>query len=682
MGFLFPLFLFALIALAIPVLIHLFNLRRYKKVNFPDTQFLRDIQLSTKRQAKIQDWKLLITRCVLLTVLILGFAQPYWGKKEDAAGKNAVNVLYIDNSYSMTVAEGQENLLQRAKAKARDLVASAPANARFLILANDRNTAMRPTLRNEALQAINELQPTAKRNDFRQIMAGITAAQEHESNERWNLYFFTDLQKASFQAAKDIPRPSNAEYYFYPLSAGKTSNLYVDTAYFLSPVLDPRQPNPLVVRSKQSGTATPATANLSVSVGEQVRAVKALEFNKSNVRLDTLEIQLSGNGWQPLRIALQDYPLSFDDTFRIAVRTAPELSVLVVADQPINPYLQAAFRTYDGFRVNTISTGNAQVAGWQTHSLIILQNIQTITPGLQQQVKQALDRGQNILLFPGNIASLEQFNRALGSWTGLRFEGPDTSRQQVVSMQEAHILLQDLFEKIPDNVQLPTVTRRYLITAGLSANQQSLLSFRDGKPFLAQYSPGIGKLYICATPLDDRSSNFPVSYFFAPIIYKMAIQSGGSNTYALQVGSNIPLWLPATRTDSRHVWSMRTQGFNAIPSQRAAGAGMEIFAGTAAKEAGFYYLQYGDNSDSVLVALNTAAQESTLEYATEGDVEQLLGDTKINWLNETSVKLHGWQQSGTAFPLWKVCIGLALLALGLETFLVWKKANKKIAVGA
>jgi hypothetical protein len=673
MGFLFPLFLLAGLALAIPVLIHLFNLRRYKRVNFPDTRFLRNIQLSTKRQSKIRNWRLLAMRMLFLAALVVAFAQPYFGGN----GNNTpatVSAIYIDNSYSMTIADGQEHLLQKAKNKARQLINASGNESRFLLLTNDKISAMRPMLRSEALKALSEIKPVAIPGSLRRLMASLNAAQNNEKKERWDVYCFTDLQQSTFLKDKNkITVPPQTNFYFYPLAATTASNLYIDTAYFLSPNLDTRQPNPLVVKVRQSGAENERTSNLQVSVGNQVRAVSTIEIKQDSLWTDTLPLQLSGNGWLDITIALQDSPLNFDDSFRIAARTAPDLSVLVITENTINPYLQAAFRTYEGFRVKEENAGAVHPEEWPQYGLIVLQNIAAINPGLQNAVKGALQRGQNILLFPGNITNLESYNQALKSWGDISFEKADTTKQQVVTLQQAHPLLQDLFEKLPDNIQLPTTVSRYPINASMTAGQQSLMSFRDGKPFLAQYSLQQGKLYICASTLDDRSSNFAVSYFFVPILYKMAVQSGGGNMYAMAVGSNTPLWLPVAGSDDRKVWHLSRNGFDAIPSQRPSGVGVELFLNKAAEEPGFYKLHSEAAKDTVLIGMNAARAESVLSYGDKEEVEQMLKPVTINWLDEKSVAQHGWNKTSTPFPIWKICVIIGLICLAGETWLLLRK---------
>lgn len=673
MGFLFPLFLLAGLSLAIPVSIHLFNLRRYKRIDFPDTRFLRNIQLSTKRQSKIRHWRLLLLRMLFLASLIIAFAQPFWGSRKQQ-DKNSIAAIYIDNSYSMTIADGQENLLELAKHKARQLIEASGNNARFVLISNDKKSAIRPLLKNEALQALQEIHAVAQPMSLTQLMNSLNAGMANEKSEHWNLYCFTDLQEHTFLNANDkLNIPHLNAIYVYTLSAQKASNLYIDTAYFLSPNIDTRQPNPLVVKVKRSGEVTEKASNLQISIGNQVRAVSGIDMKGGKDWLDTISLQLSSNGWQDITLALQDHPLSFDDTFRIAARTAPEMSVLVVSENTISPYLQTALHVYDGFKVQQENANSVQKDNWPQYGLIILQNISNITPGLQEAVKAALQRGQNILLFPGMITNIQNFDQSLKSWGDIAFEAADTTPQQVVSLQDAHPLLQDLFEKLPENVQLPVTTKRYPIDASLAAGQQSLMSFKDGKPFLAQYSLQQGKLYICASPLDDRSSNFAVSYFFVPILYKMAIQSGTGNMFALTIGNPKPLWLPVAGTDDRKVWHLSRQNFDAIPSQRPSGVGVELFLNKAIQDPGFYLLHSAASKDTVHIGVNASRAESVLEYGSKSEVEAILKPLTIHWINDQTVAQRGWDQTNAPFPFWKIAVMTGLLCLIAETYLLLRK---------
>ncbi|HZG01128.1 MAG TPA: BatA domain-containing protein, partial [Chitinophagales bacterium] len=121
--FAYPAFLWALAALAIPVIIHLFSFRRYKTVFFPNVAFLREVKQQTDSRTRVKHWLVLLSRVLLLAFLVLAFAQPSV-RKDNAAvrtGKSAVSI-YVDNSFSMQQTDAEQTLLERARKRAYDVL--------------------------------------------------------------------------------------------------------------------------------------------------------------------------------------------------------------------------------------------------------------------------------------------------------------------------------------------------------------------------------------------------------------------------------------------------------------------------------------------------------------------------------------------------------------------------------
>ena len=99
MHFKYPEILFFLFLLIIPILIHLFQLQRFKKDAFTNVKFLKEIELETRKSSKLKKLLILLSRLMLMSFLIIAFSQPYFSKNETEA--NYRNVIYLDNSMSM-----------------------------------------------------------------------------------------------------------------------------------------------------------------------------------------------------------------------------------------------------------------------------------------------------------------------------------------------------------------------------------------------------------------------------------------------------------------------------------------------------------------------------------------------------------------------------------------------------
>ena len=133
MQFKHPEILWFLFLLAIPILVHLFQLRRFQKQYFTNVRFLKELSMQTRKSSKIKKWLLLAARLLLLACLIIAFAQPFF-KAADSENKGNEMVILLDNSYSMQAKGTKGELLKRA---VQDLLENTPENQQFSLITNN-----------------------------------------------------------------------------------------------------------------------------------------------------------------------------------------------------------------------------------------------------------------------------------------------------------------------------------------------------------------------------------------------------------------------------------------------------------------------------------------------------------------------------------------------------------------
>lgn len=678
MSFLYPLFLVAGLSLAIPVLIHLFNLRKYKTVLFPNTRFLRNIQLNSQKQSQVRYKLLLTARLLFLAALILAFAQPFFSSNVAKQG-HKLQIIYLDNSYSMSAKKGACSMLDIAKEAARKQVQHATPGTKFILLTNDKPTGYRPEAAEKVYSAINATEVSASAKTVDQVLSiaqsMLASGQEGASNGA-DLYYYSDFQQSAFPGKPDKALTRNITFYGLPVQSPEAADIYIDTAYLTTPVLQTGKSNFIIIHTRLEGDAPKENPVLNLSINGQVKSAASLNFGDKKESFDTLSFQVSNASWQKIELTVNDAGMRFDDTFRITARSSPDLSVLVLNEGQPNAYIQAAFRAYNGFRLNQTDIA-AGPKDWKDYNLVILNGITRIDEALGKNINDALQKGQSICIFPGRTANFEAINEGLKQAGDLRITGVDTSAQTAGSIQQGSALVKDLFEQIPDNVQLPVANWHYIIASGLSANRQSVLSFRNGDPLLARYTPSAGQLYICATAADLQSGNFPGSYFFTPFLYEMAMQSGSSSVYAVTAGTQQPVYLTLAGAAGRNTVHIYGNGSDIIPPQRPDGAGIDVFAGQAVQQPGFYALG-SPGTDTTLVAMNQNKLESILDMRDIPALEKQWAGDNIKWLSITdNGGITGADNNGS-FPLWKVCVFLAIVMLLAETYLLAR--NKKVAV--
>ena len=177
MSFLYPQFLFALGALLIPVIIHLFNFRRYKKILFTNVSILKDIETSSKSVRQLKNLLILLTRLLGLAFLVFAFAQPIIPLSENTSTTTSGRlVIFIDNSHSMEIFNGGKSQLDLAKAAASEILEKRGHETTVHILTNYfMQSEMNGLSIEDALSEINKISISPYRRSFTEIVNRITA---------------------------------------------------------------------------------------------------------------------------------------------------------------------------------------------------------------------------------------------------------------------------------------------------------------------------------------------------------------------------------------------------------------------------------------------------------------------------------------------------------------------------
>lgn len=668
MNFLYPLFLVAALTLAIPVIIHLFNFRKFKKVLFPDIRFLREIQEQTRKSSRLKHLLILAARLLAIACLVLAFAQPFLEKDRAQAerGPGAFSI-YIDNSFSMGLEEGGLPLFDQARAKARSIIEAGSSQDVFQVLTNDFGFNENRFLpRAEALQHLGGLTLSPRKRDAAAVLEKQRLLLQTEPAARKSQVFISDFQRSGFPAGLQIEDATPK--IFYRTKAEGTPNLSIDTLAFDSPTLQLNQPNPLRVKVKNRGESE-AQTSLTLLVNGQLKSVVNLSLKAGEERNEALTFTTATAGPQRLSVFLQDHPLSFDDTFYAAGEVRSQYAVMVLNQGTANAFLSSVFRPGGQFRVDHYQVSTVQPALLKNYSLIVLNGATNISAALSEALKTWVEQGGSLLVFPPASGPVQGLNGLLNELGGVQYGRIDTARATVSDYNRNHELFRDLFEKTPENIELPQVNRHYLLQASSLNTQQKLFSFSTGDVFLGASRCGNGKLYVCTSAAETAWSNFPKSYWFLPLLYKMAFSNSMGGAQALTLGRGGMLQLPMPSGGERSVVHLIGRGTDAIPEQRPAGQSLQVDLNRALQQAGHYALVVPGSRDSVLVGVNYDRSESDLRYWTTEELKSSSRIAGARW-EEDLQAAAGPNDDAAGMPLWKVCIILALLFLLAEMLLI------------
>lgn len=655
MSLAFPWFLFALFALIIPILIHLYNWRQYKKVQFPDISMLEHIVMETKKYAKIKHWKILLSRLLLLTLLVFAFTQPFWTSNQK---ENHQYILYIDNSYSMSFGKGQKNKLEQSKEASLQFIKQLPAQAQVKVLSNNEHSDWLPS--KDAISFINQINFSTQFGSLNRVFNNLEAP--------CNVYIFSDLQAGTLLLDSNDVLFNNEQHqvYFIPNTYLPEHNIYFDSVYFLQPNIDIKKPNPIVVQLKNAVDSS-VTTRLQVYQQGKTTSFTTIDEQESS-STDTLQLMFNDEPWQELMFTIAGDQVGFDDTFRMSIQNKAAQNIVLLNEGAPNNYLQTALQTFEKYQIHNNNIANPGIRNIQAN-LIILQNVSHISNDLLRQLENWWSEGKHIVLFPSEQLPTSNFNNTIGRLSGIVMESWEQEPQTVYSLLQQHPIFAASFEKLSDQLTLPITQKRIKVNASLKSSPQNLMSFRDGLPYLSTYKIGNGQFTLLSAPLNTQVNNFATSEYFAPFLYNIAQQSGAQSSYTIQANDAQAILVPNA---AQSAWKIQLGNQTLVPPQKAVGNWVQLFPQQYIQQPGYFKAFNDADTQQYTLAINISKQESILNFKNTEAIAALFSHPqKVNFIkNDTQIFTDN--QTAT-WPLWRTLVLIGLLALIVETFLITRK---------
>ena len=691
MQFLFPAFLAAIAVIAIPIIIHLFYFRRFKRVYFTNVRFLKEVKEETSNRQKLRNLLVLLMRCLAIAAMVLAFAQPFIPLSSGVKkGERAVSV-FVDNSFSMNALSKDAPLLELAKQRARDIVGAYDATDRFQVLTNDfEGRDQRLVSREDALNRIEEIRTSPSSRELSKVLIRQQQCLNTGKQENKIAFVVSDFQSNIADVSNF--RDSLIQVNLVPMRAVQERNVSVDSVWFDSPVQVLNQPANLLVKLSNRSDEEAQEVRLSLRHDGQSKPVGAISIPARSTRLDTVSFNILHAGWHEAKLSLTDYPVQFDDDYFLSFYVAERINVLAINGLQQNKYLNNAFLGVKYFQLDNADVRALDYSKFSNYQLIVLNELTVISSGLANELKTFAQNGGNVLVFPSFSADLASYSAFLQNFNAGVLGGFEPAPRQASQINTEEFIFRDVFLNKSANLRLPVTQGNFRLAP---ARGEQILTYRDGSALLAKYALGEGALYCSAAPLAEETNDMVRNgEIFVPMLFKMAIAGTKGRQIAYTIGKDEVL-------EARHqisaagetIYKLRksvenkqqnTDAGNAaaastseefIPEQRIFGAKVLLTPGTQVRDAGWYRLGLQGDSTLAAYAFNFDRKESDLSYKSEEMLsEELLPNMKVLSQNaEASFsQIVGEQERGIV--LWRWCVVFALLFLALEVLFLrlWK----------
>lgn len=669
MNFLYPGFLFALISVAIPVIVHLFNFRKFKKVYFSNVQLLKEVEQQNSSKEKLKNLLILFSRILAIIFLVLAFAQPYIpAHNQKTTALNNVVSIYIDNSYSMEAINKDGNLLDEAKRRAKELVKGFGMNDRFQLLTNNFEGKHQRLLNEEAfLKALDDVKISAANRNLQQILN----RQGNVLTGSANKYSFliSDFQK-NISTTNKLDTKADIQYSFLKLNANTLPNVAIDSVWALSPNHQPGANERLVVQLKNYSEEEAKNIPLKLSINNQQKGLGAVTIPAGKTVKDTLNFSGLNAGWQKGLISIKDFPVTFDDTLSFSFKVEESFPVLSINGANAGNYIKALFAADRYYKLTENAESNVNYSNFASYGLIVLNGLKNPSTGLAQQLKTYLNAGGTVVLFPDLDANIQTYNSFLSGLSLPAIQGLNTTAGKVDQIDLQNPIFKTVFEEIPKNLDLPTVSRYYSFVEKNTSNKEDIMLLPGRKPFFSKYDVGNGQVYLSASGLNTSDGNLARHPVFVPLIYRLALSGGNEAPLYYNLGNDNALAGKKITLGKNQSLKITADGFEAIPEIRQADGKTLIYIADQIKNAGFYNLKLADSLLAVY-SFNNGRTESDMHYLDKTALNQLAdkGNLKIFDTDKDAVKLiAGANKIGQT--LWKLCLILSLIFIAAEILLI------------
>ena len=671
MSFLYPTFLFALFALLIPIIIHLFNFRRYKKVLFTNVKFLKEIQEETSSRSKLKHLLVLLSRLLALAALVLAFAQPFIPNKFASQSNIQKTVsIYVDNSFSMDAKTDEISLLDQAKEKATEIIKAYNDETQFQVLTNDFEGKMQRLVSKDiALARVAEIKISPKTKKSDEVLNRQEQALEVENNAQKEIYYISDFQKNAFDKISDTVN----SIHLLPLTATSTANIYIDSVWLSSPAQAIGENLSVMIRMKNSSNDE-ATRQILLKVNDQVKGNISITIPAQDMAIDTLSFSVSEKGWQKGELSIEDFPIVFDDIYNFSFDVNEQMKVLILDQGSGNKYLNTVFLGDNKFNWRNENINNVDLDKISENNIIILSNVNTIRENLAEALRTYVNQGGALFIFPGENIDKIVFNNFLQTLNCDQLSTWNTIPDEVSSININEEEYKDVFVKIDENLDLPKVYKYYTFVGGFT-NKIELLRMKNGQGLINKYKVGNGKVYLSASPCLETTTSLPLNAVFIPLIYRTGLLSQAFVRSHYTIGSDNHIEVNNISTKGDTDFKLRGAQQELIPEQRNENGNLILNLGTLLTQAGFYDLINPEDKVESIFAFNYNRQESNLSFLSIDDLKNSITSKNIQIIENPRENLQDIAQSiSDGKRLWKYFIIACLVFLLFEIALLrfWK----------
>jgi len=639
MQFKHPELLWALLLLLLPIIIHLFQLRRFKKTPFTNVKLLQKVVSQSRKSNRLKKWLLLFVRLGLIAAMVIAFAQPFVAN--DSAFIKRDTVIYLDDSFSMQAKNDAGSLFENA---IQSVLKGAEREQRVTIFTNTR-TFTRSYIR-DIRGSLLELTPSPHQLSLDEVLIKANTLFENGDAKEKDLILLSDFQDRF--ARNEMALQEDIRVLGVDLKPDEPSNVTIDSLYVSAT-------NPTALELSVNLSKTGEIDDIPVSLFDGGRLIAKTSANFEDADQTAVIFSVPEEERIIGRVEISETGLDFDNLLYFNLGEKARIKVMVIGDTS-NDYLQRIF-TAKEFEYTAVALSALNYTDIDSQNLIVLNELSTLPLALQNTLKAFSREGGHIVLVPGKNSALSEYNNFLSGFGQSRLSTARTDSLRITSISFQHPLYKQVFEQQVENFQYPVSSYYYPIDSSMG----TVLGYSDASPFLSG-RPGF---YVFSSPLSGSESNFINSPLVVPTFYEMGKQSLALPDlyYSLGDRSEVDVSVPMAQDQ---IIKVAREGYEFIPLQQSfANKTRLTFIDNPVEHGTYSVLVKGDTLKQI--SFNYPREESNLTYSDPSKMANISMKENIEEL------FSDLAEENRVESLWKWFVILALIFIlaevGIQKFI-------------
>jgi hypothetical protein len=670
MKLVYPEFLWAFFLLAIPIIVHLFNFKRYKTLHFSSLTFLRSVTQQTRSTQKLKHIVTLFLRILAISALIFAFAQPIIPGKSNSGGSESTLAIYVDNSFSMQARGNSGSLLNEAKEAARKVMESIPPGTNLMLVTNALDaTELRLISASELNDQLDKIDFYPAPASIPNVINAVKTKLEREFNRpTTQIMLLSDFQHGSL-SFHDWIEDTSTRILPVQLIPQNTSNLFIDSVWFDQPLRKVNVNNTLHVRVENSGDQDLNNVSLNLQVNEYSRQTLVDLPARKSMEV-TFNYTDKSTGWKRAMVEIEDDQVFFDDAFFFSYEVKERMKVIVLKEDGSKPYAAKVFETEPFFHVQEVEANQFKGELLDDSDVLVVNGLTVIPSGIMQLCIDFVEADKSLIIIPSKNSDITSYNNFLSRLQLPIFKNLSNNSLRLNKINYEDPFFHGVFDKQPDNIQLPKVINYYRSGSTSKTNVIPLVLFENDDQLIVR-SGANKKAFAFYMGTDESFGRVHEHILFSTVLLRAAELSQTSGRMWLTLGRDEAISVHRPK-GFQGAMKLKNDQLEMIPPATSFGGrdlimpgknelGLSLLAGHLAIMANSDVLSY--------LSTNYDRQESLLDYYSSTEIEDQLisyGFSSVHAQTLTTVAEKEQFKLAKPTEYWRILLILGGLFLLME----------------